>query len=322
MVPGSELRAALGRAIARAVHGGIAGGLLLVAAAAAVVRADAPPIPVVATVEPLGMLLRELGDARLDVSVLVPPGASPHIFEPQPSDVARLAGARLLVEVGGDFDAWVAPLRKAAASRAPVLTVLTIPDLEPITDESGDSRLPRAAAGVAPDPHVWLDPIRVRDIIAPALSSRLAELDPSGGPAYAARLEAFRARLAELDREIREQLAGPQRSYVTFHPAWRYFAARYGLEEIGVVERSPGEGPTPRELASLVAAAKRRRVPAILVEPQLDSRVALTLAREFGATVVLVDPNGDPADPARARYEDLMRWNAVAFRRALGGPEP
>ena len=321
MVSESERRVAAGDAFPRAWRR-VALALVLVLVASAATRAEARPLPVVATIEPLGMLLRELGGARVDVTVLVPPGASPHTFEPQPSDVARLAETRLVVEVGGEFDAWVARLRSAAASRAPVFTVLTLAGIEPIAGDEAPPRSPRAAADVAPDPHVWLDPLRVRDILAPALSSRLAELDPSGGPSYAARLDAFRARLTELDRRIRVQLAGPKRSYVAFHPAWRYFGARYELEEIGVIERSAGEGPTPRELATLVGAAKRARVPAILIEPQLDPRVAQTLAREFGATVVLVDPNGDPADPARARYDDLMLWNARAFSDALGDALP
>jgi ABC-type Zn uptake system ZnuABC Zn-binding protein ZnuA len=293
--------------------------LAIVLAAAPVAHADAPALPVVATIEPLGMLLRELGGERVAVTVLVPPGASPHTFEPQPSDVARLAEMRLLVEVGGDFDAWVARLRHAATSGAPVFTVLALPGLDAFADAHRAPRSGSTAPGHAADPHVWLDPVRVREVIAPALSNRLAELDAAAAPRYAARLQAFRDRLDALDREIRAQLAGPKRSYVAFHPAWRYFGARYELDEVGVVEQSAGEGPTPRELATLLAAAKRAQVPAILIEPQLDPRVAQTLAREFDATVVLVDPNGDPADPARARYEDLMRWNARAFARALGG---
>jgi ABC-type Zn uptake system ZnuABC Zn-binding protein ZnuA len=297
----------------------LAVAVLLVAATAT--RADAPPIPVVATIEPLGMLLRELGGARLVVTVLVPSGASPHTFEPQPSDLAKLAGASLLVEVGGSFDAWVARLRSAASSRTPVFTILALPGLELLDTEQAQHGLRSSGGATASDPHVWLDPIRVRDILAPALSERLAALDASARPTYAPRLETFQNQLTELDREIRTQLAGPRRSYVAFHPAWRYFAARYELDEIGVVERWAGEGPTPRELASLVTAAERARIPAILIEPQLEGRVARTLAREFGATVVLVDPNGDPADPERARYPDLMRWNARAFANALGGTE-
>ena len=106
--------------------------------------------------------------------------------------------------------------------------------------------------------------------------------------------------------------------FVAFHAAWRYFAARYGLEEVGVVEEAPGEEPAPRALAALVTRAREAGVPAILVEPQLSPRVAKVLAAEFGATTVLVDPNGDPTDPERSRYAALMRWNARAFARALG----
>lgn len=297
--------------------------LLVVLAAAALARADdAPPLPVVATIEPIGMFLRELGGERVAVTVLVPPGASPHTFEPQPSDLTQLARARLLVEVGGDFDAWVARLVAVSARPPPVLSLLALPGLRPLATRDSHRPSGSDASESRPDPHVWLDPIRVRDILAPALSARLATIDASGRTSYPPRLAAFRARLTALDREIRSQLAGPKRSYVAFHAAWRYFGARYDLDEIGVVERSPGEGPTPRELASLVSAAKAARIPAILIEPQLDPRVARTLAGEFGATVVLVDPSGDPEDPERARYDDLMRWNARAFAGALGGGPP
>jgi ABC-type Zn uptake system ZnuABC Zn-binding protein ZnuA len=76
----------------------------------------APALPAVATIQPLGLLLRELGGDRVAVAVLVPPGASPHTFEPQPSDVVALARARQLIEVGGGLDGWVDALRSAAES--------------------------------------------------------------------------------------------------------------------------------------------------------------------------------------------------------------
>ena len=63
-------------------------------------------------------------------------------------------------------------------------------------------------------------------------------------------------------------------------------------------------------------------MPAILVEPQLSPRVAQALAAELGATTVVVDPNGDPTDPERDTYDELMRWNARAFatRARSGAP--
>lgn len=267
------------------------------------------PLRVVATIEPVAMLVRELASDEVEVATLVPPGASPHLFEPRPTDVARLVDAALVVAVGGDLDRWLAPLLGAAARRMETLFLLELPGLAPLPVAPGADRR---------DPHVWLDPIRVRDVLAPAIAERLAALDPVGADDTAARLAAFQARLTRLDAEVRASLAGAGRHYVAFHGAWRYFGARYGLEEVGVVEEAAGEDPTPRELARLALAARAAGVRAILVEPQLDPRIARTLAAEFGGTTVLVDPNGDPTDPARAGYEALLRWNAQAFARALG----
>lgn len=270
----------------------------------------AQPLGVVATIEPIAMLARELAGEHVTVSALVPPGASPHTFDPRPGDVVRVAEAALVIAVGGDLDGWARRLLGASGRPVETLVLLELPDLAPLS-----------AAGTGPrrpDPHVWLDPIRVRDVLAPAIATRLEDLDPAHAADTAARLADLQARLTRLDAELRAMLAGRQRGYVAFHAAWRYFGARYGLEEIGVVEEAPGEEPGPRELAELVAAARAANVGAILIEPQLDPRVARTLAEEFGATTVMVDPNGDPTDPARAGYEALLRWNARAFALALG----
>jgi zinc transport system substrate-binding protein len=294
------------------VAAALVGGLLLAASAA-----SAAPLRVVATIQPLGMLVRRVGGARVDVSVLVPPGASPHTFEPQPSDVAKLAQAALVAEIGG-LDAWVGHLIGAAEHAPARFTALYAPGLAPLAATGGHVEADADPHAARLDPHVWLDPLRVRDAIVPAIAAALGALDPDGRAAYGAAADAFRTELTTLDAEIRATLRDRGRRFVAFHAAWRYFAERYGLEEIGVVEEAPGEEPTPKELVALVERARAAGIPAILVEPQLSPRVARVLASEFGATTVLVDPNGDPTDPARADYGGLLRFDAQAFARALG----
>ena len=287
------------------------------------VAAAAEPLATVATIEPLGSILREVGGDRVTVAVLVPPGASPHSFEPQPSDVSALARARLLFQTGGGLDGWVDALRSAAEAEPSVVTLLALPGLDPLPAVAG-GHAEAVAGDAAPrlDPHAWLDPIRVRDVVVPALSARLIALDPAGRAAYEASRDAFVARLTALDAGIRATLAGHGRRFLAFHAAWRYFAQRYQLEEVGVIEEAPGEEPTPRELGALSRRARDAHLPAILIEPQLSPRIAEMLARDLDAALVTVDPSGDPSDPARARYEDLMRWNARAFAQALGGAQP
>jgi zinc transport system substrate-binding protein len=113
-------------------------------AAAAVSPAAAGRLGAVATITPLGFLLEELGGARVAVRVLVPPGATPHAFEPRPADVAAVAGAALFVQAGPAVDAWAARL---ALAEGPAPLVL---------GEALGRHAPE-------DPHFWLDPIAVRD---------------------------------------------------------------------------------------------------------------------------------------------------------------
>ena len=94
-------------------------------------------------------------------------------------------------------------------------------------------------------------------------------------------------------------------------------ARAFGVLDWAVVQEFAGEEPTPRELANMVRAARRASIPAILVEPQLDPRLARTLSEEFGGITVMVDPLGDPEGRDRSTYRGLMRFNALAFVRAM-----
>ncbi|HTY16475.1 MAG TPA: metal ABC transporter substrate-binding protein [Myxococcota bacterium] len=301
----------------------LAMGAALAGLAAVASAATAPtPIRVVATIQPIAMLVRELGAGRVAVTSLVPPGASLHTFAPRPGDVAAVEETGLFVEVGAGLDTWAAKLENAAASRPERLVLIELPSLDPLPADPREHGHDAAGARARFDPHVWLDPIRVRDVVAPALVAALVRIDPGGRAEYDTALAALRARIDELDAEIRRTLEGHGTKFVAFHGAWRYFAARYGLEEIGVVEEAPGEEPAPREIARLVEAARAAHVPAILTEPQLNPRIAATIAAELGAGTVTVDEQGDPRDPERADYVALMRFDARAFARALGNGAP
>ena len=327
--------------------------------------AGAQSINVVTSVIPVAYIVQELGGERVTVDALVPPGASPHTFEPVPSDIRKLARARYFVGIGGGFDAWSEKLLAAAPKGIEAVALMEGPDLNLVEDEHdhhGEEMSGKEEHGhhdeekvakkdehghdhhdeakvakkdehhgkekVAMEsgeeheefnPHFWLDPVRVRDSVVPVLTQRLIAADPAGKDYYEKRRQDFHQRLTALDREIRAELAkAKSRKYIAFHAAWPYFAERYGLEKVAVVQEFAGEEPTPKEVANLVRDARAEGVGSILVEPQLSPRVAQTIGKEFGARTVVVDPLGDPGDAARDTYEELMQFNARAFARALG----
>jgi zinc transport system substrate-binding protein len=170
------------------------------------------------------------------------------------------------------------------------------------------------------NPHVWLDPILVRDELLPRIEAVLA----GAAPEHSARIAERRALLADsltaLDQEIRAALAAaPTHAFVSTHSAWGYYARRYGLTEVGAVYESPGREPSSRHLAELVDASRAAGVRAVFIEPQLGEAGARTVASELGVDVHLLDPQGGEDQPGRDSYAALLRFNTAEMIVALGG---
>jgi ABC-type Zn uptake system ZnuABC Zn-binding protein ZnuA len=201
---------------------------------------------VAATVFPVFDLTRRVADDRLDVRLVLAPGLDPHDYEARPKDVAGLADAGLIFAVGLGLDPWAHGLaRSAGAGEARVFELG--PLMDPILAPSGVIR-PEPLV----DPHFWTDPLRaVRavDVIVEALSG----LDPQGGPFFRERGDALKRSIRAVHADVgRQAQTWRRRRLVTFHGSLFYFASRYGLDVVGVVQPTPGTEPTAQHLAALV----------------------------------------------------------------------
>ena len=102
---------------------------------------------------------------------------------------------------------------------------------------------------------------------------------------------------------MRERLAPVQgQAFVATHSAWAYFAARYGIVELGAVYPSPGRELSPRALADLVDRARAAGVRAVFTEPQLGEVGARALAADLGVPLHVLDPLGGRGVEGRDGY--------------------
>ncbi len=267
-------------------------------------------IPVFVSIVPQKYFVEKIGAERVDVQVMVQPGASPATYEPKPGQMADLSKARVYFAVGVPFEnAW---LDKIAASNPAMMIVHTDQGIQKIpmaVHHHGEEKIAhfkkdedhpavdhqRAAdsdlAGRRPselDPHIWLSPplvIRQADTILKALQA----IDPSHRSDYEANYQAFVSEIKALDDELRNILAGRQgEHFMVFHPSWGYFARAYGLEQVAA--EMEGKVPKPAQLKELIVRARVLDIKVIFVQPQFSTKSAELIAREIGGQVVFADP--------------------------------
>jgi ABC-type Zn uptake system ZnuABC Zn-binding protein ZnuA len=274
---------------------------------------DAAGVPVVTTTTILADLVHQVGGDRVRVESLVPKGGEVHTFDPAPSDIRRVTDARLVVRNGLGLDDWLGELVSDTETEAPVIALGD--DLPGVTLIAG------AEPGEAANPHLWMN-VAYASAYAKRIGEALEAVDPEGAATYRANLAAYQERLAALDQYATTQLGGipeANRTVVSFHDAFPYFAAAYGLTIDGTVVDAPGQDPSAGQVAALVSRIREGGVRAIFAEAQFNPDIVDRIGAETGATVVADLYTDSVGDPPEDTYEGLMRWNIDRVVAALGG---
>jgi zinc transport system substrate-binding protein len=298
-------------------------------------------ITVVTTIFPLADMAEELGGDKVNVHYLLPPGASPHTFEPTVEQARLVSEADLFIFIGAGLDDWAVRLAESAgpglilldlSSNTSLLQAAAYQDLEHSGDAednhdhdnhahdneeehlTGDDDHHSDHDHGPNDPHFWLDPVIVRDVIAPAIAGSLSLLAPDDKAYFKELLESYGQELNMLHEEIESNLATVQnRRFIAFHSAWQYFAHRYNLEEIAVIALFPGQEPSAGWMAELIELAEEKSVTAIFSEAQFPPALAKRIAEESGLNLLELDPLGGPNLEGRDSYLALMRYNLNMF---------
>ncbi|MBN1322782.1 MAG: zinc ABC transporter substrate-binding protein [Methanotrichaceae archaeon] len=258
---------------------GLAGLALVLALLAAGCLAPAPEgdrMQVVTTIAPLADMVHNVGGDYVEVTVIVPPGAEPHTFEPTPSQMRIMESADLYVKNGAGLETWIE---------------LMVGDHISVVDSSKGVDLIFGEGGAersAPDPHIWLSPrngmIQVENIY-----KALADADPIHEEYYAQNRDSYLKTLQDLDSDLGKRLGrAHRRVFIVQHPAFSYLARDYGLVQVplSVDEKEPG----PRHMATVVDLVSSSNVSAIFVEPQFNPKSAQVIADETGCNVLEIDP--------------------------------
>ncbi len=298
----------------------VAAGLFASASAAAA------PLHVVTTIFPLTDWARVVGGDRVEVHQLLPPGVEAHGFAPRPSDLARIDRADLFIYLGPDMEPWAERLLRGLpqARRRDLEAakgLIRIAEAEPHDDHhaEGEEQGHRACM----DPHVWLDPVLARQIVA-AIAEAMAAADPDGAEWYRGNAAAYDAQLAALHERIETTLRTARHRTLLYggHFAFGYFARRYGLEHRSPYRGfAPNAAPTARAIAEMIRAMQETGLRVIFHEELIEPHVARIIAEQTGAQLVPLhgahNLSRAEAERGNVTYLSIMEQNLERLKAGL-----
>lgn len=290
---------------------------LLASTAAACVAAALPALAatdrlrVVTTISILADMIRAVGGQHVDVTALIGPDMDVHAFEPSPADAKALAKAQLVVVNGLGLEGWIDRLTAASGYAGAVVTASI--GVSPRTmDEDGQE---------VTDPHAWQD-LANGALYARNIERGLAAADPTHAADYAVNTTAYLQRIAATDSWVRAELAkvpAAQRSVVSSHDAFGYFARAYGITFVAAEGIAEDAEPSAADLRKLIDQVRAEHIKVLFFENALSPRLVEQIGRETGAVVggtLYADALSPPSGPADT-YLGMFEHNVPLLRDAM-----
>jgi zinc/manganese transport system substrate-binding protein len=262
---------------------------------------------VVASANFYGDIAAQIGGRYAAVSsILSDPNADPHLFEPGTQAAALVAGARLVIQNGLGYDAFMQ--RLLAASPNAQRKVVTMADAAGIS-------------GADANPHIWYD-VPVLPLMAKAIADSLAGIDPTHATYFHERLSGFDASLAPLQDAlagIKAKHAGEPVAYTEPVPAYLLQAAGLAIRTPDAFSRAIEEGsdPSPVAVADMEGLITGKAVRVLVYNSQATSPITdrlRTLADQNGIPVVSVTETLPPG----STFQSWQLGQVMALAGALG----
>jgi zinc/manganese transport system substrate-binding protein len=270
--------------------------------------AKSTALPVVASTNVYGDIARQIGGSHVTVtSILSDPNADPHLFEPGTKNGLAVAHARVVIQNGLGYDAFMSRLESSApnSSRA----VVTISDVLGIHGHDAN-------------PHLWYD-VPELPKIAGAIEQALAGADAKHAKAYEQGLRTFVASLAPLQAtvaKIRATHAGAPVAYT--EPVPGYLVEAAGLHNLSptsfTIPIEEGSEPSASAVSAMTALATTHRIKVLFYNNQAVSPITQRVraaAKAAGVPVIGVSETV----PAGLTFQAWQLKQAQELLQALGG---
>ena len=250
-------------------------------------------INIATSIAPQKALVDAIGGDKVDVIAMIPAGASPHSYEPKPSQMLAISKAKIYFTVGVEFEeAWIGRFKSQNKKMIIDNSVSGIKKIKMVAhhhddehEHEGHDHEDHEENGL--DPHVWTSPKNLI-VMATNIKNHLVKIDAKNKLYYNANYIKLVNSIKSTDLQIKNILKNTPKGskFMVFHPSWGYFANDYGLVQIPI--EIEGKEPKPKDLITLISQAKQEKIKAIFVAPEFSAKSASYISKTLHIPVVKI----------------------------------
>ncbi|MEY2963678.1 MAG: hypothetical protein RL754_939 [Bacteroidota bacterium] len=275
--------------------------LTLVAATALWTCTPQEPVEVLCTTSVVADAARQILPEDIQVVALMQSNIDPHSYKPVESDVAKLAGARLIIHNGLHLEGKMTDMLEKLGETKPVYAMSEALD-------------PTILIPVGPntyDPHIWFD-LHLWSRTIWGLQSFFAEQYPEHAPEIEARATAYIDALQTAHREFEydiQSLGRDTLSMVTAHDAFSYFGRAYRIEVRGLQGISTAAEFGVKDMSSTAQFIIDRKLNTVFTETSVNPKSIQALkeaVEQLGGEVTFGTPLYSDALGEAGTYEATL----------------
>ena len=267
-------------------------------------------------------VVRAVGGEQVELRSLIEPGVEPHEADMSVKALEALEGADQVFVLGHGFQPDIERvLPTIGVPSAYLLDGVALAAADDTAHSGGSESSSLSTQNIHEDPHVWLDPSRLGQMVT-QIEHILSTLDSAHAGEFSDRAGAYVKSLSELGASMDASTKHcSTRVLVTNHRAFHYLADRLGLTQLAITGNDPESEPSAQDLDRIAAQAKAGGAATVFSEAGRPADLAELIAREIGATTAELDPIETMTQDQLDRHEtylSIQRKNLDAIVAGLG----